>query len=68
MEPVQILKLINYFFMYIPIYVFVWCLSSMGISMVYKGYNPDKTYPEFVAMAYGGFAVLIFWMIFVTKL
>jgi len=68
MEPNQIVAVIDKLFMYIPIYVFAWCFLSLMMAGFYKYQNPDKRYPEFVAMAYGGFAVLIFWMITVIKL
>ena len=68
MEPNNIVTLIDKLFMYTPIYVFIWCFVSLALTGLYKLQNPDKRFPEFVAMAYGAFAVLIFWMMFVTKL
>ena len=67
-EPQQILKLINYLFMYIPVYVFIMGFVSFSLLAVYKFLHPERTYPEFVAVAYGVFAVLIFWMYYVVKL
>ena len=68
MEATQILKLINYLFMYTPMYVFFWCGCCLALLAIYKFIHNEKKFPEFVAMAYGGFVVLIFWMIYVTKL
>ena len=68
MEPTQILDTIDKLFMYTPIYVFGWCFACLALVGVYKFMNPDKRFPEFVVMAYGGFVALIFWMIYVVKL
>ena len=68
MEPTQILDMIDKLFMTTPIYVFGWCLVCLALLGVYKFMHPEKSFPEFVAMAYGGIVALIFWMVFVVKL
>ncbi len=68
MSAEWILSTIDKMFTLTPIFCFIWCLACLGMLGVFKFRHPDKTFPEIVAMCYGGVAALIIWMIFVVRI
>ena len=45
-----------------------WCLACLILLAVFKFIHTDKTFPEIVAIGYGGIAIVIFWLIYVVRI
>ena len=63
-----LVKSINYLFVFVPIYCASFTFLSFAALVTFKFLQPDKRFPEMVAMCYGGFVGLAFWLVYVVKI